>query len=219
MEEQTWFEKKRADMLADIPHKTLHSQIFVNFDYDDLMEIDEILERFNTEKSKHLDKYHGIGLPGIEDELSYATVAEAVYEFDKLTLKKIISKSTRKQVKLPEGEYLGDRFGYLDKHIFIYYAKTKPIINDETISNCFIIASPLIISILQAASKTMFHPAIESTFKGPNNTMLVGNINDINIYSYIFRPDDEMEIIMGYNDPDNPKDYHSQILIVDNLMP
>lgn len=220
MEEQTWFEKKRADMLADIPHKTLHSQIFVNFDYDDLIKIDEILEGFNTEKSKHLDKYHGIELPGIEIELAAAVTAEAIMMFDKLTLKKIIKNSSKKEIILPDSAVgLFHRFDAFDKSILFYFAKAKPVINEDTVSNCFIIASPLIISVLQTNSRGYFEPANEQAFKGPNNTMAVGELNGMTVYSYLFNVSDETKLVIGYNDPYNPEDYHSQLINVKNLMP
>lgn len=51
----------------------------------------------------------------------------------------------------------------------------------------WIVVSPMIVSILQSASKSVFAPAIEGSFKGPNNTMLVGTLNStIKVYSYLW---------------------------------
>lgn len=49
----------------------------------------------------------------------------------------------------------------------------------------FMVVSPLMVSILQSAAKSVFAPAIEGSFKGPTNTMLVGTLNgQIKVYSY-----------------------------------
>jgi hypothetical protein len=51
----------------------------------------------------------------------------------------------------------------------------------------FIVVSPLVVSVLQSAAKSVFAPAIEGSFKGPNNTMLVGTLNGtIKVYSYLW---------------------------------
>jgi len=51
----------------------------------------------------------------------------------------------------------------------------------------YIVVSPLIVSILQSAAKSVFAPAVEGSFKGPNNTMMVGTLNGtIKVYSYIW---------------------------------
>jgi hypothetical protein len=43
------------------------------------------------------------------------------------------------------------------------------------------------VSILQSAAKSVFAPAVEGSFKGPNNTMMVGTLNGtIKVYSYIW---------------------------------
>ena len=51
----------------------------------------------------------------------------------------------------------------------------------------FIVVSPMIVSLLQSASKSVFAPAIAGSFKGPNNTQLVGTLNGtIKVYSYLW---------------------------------
>ena len=51
----------------------------------------------------------------------------------------------------------------------------------------FIVVSPLVVSVLQSAAKSVFAPAVEGSFKGPNNTELVGTLNGtIKVYSYIW---------------------------------
>ena len=51
----------------------------------------------------------------------------------------------------------------------------------------FMVASPMVVSILQSAAKSVFAPAVDGSFKGPNNTMLVGTLNGtIKVYSYLW---------------------------------
>jgi hypothetical protein len=45
----------------------------------------------------------------------------------------------------------------------------------------------MVVSILQSAAKSVFAPAVAGSFKGPNNTMLVGTLNGtIKVYSYLW---------------------------------
>ncbi len=216
-EEITWFDRMRPDMLADIPHKTLHSQIFVNFDLEDLLKIEEILESFNTEHAKTLGKYedHDIDL---DAELAGATLGEAVQMFDSLTMENIIRKSSKKIIDLKElkNDCIANRVDHIINCILFYFLSTKPAINDDNISNCFIIASPLVISLFQAAMHTKFSPAIKGEFRGPNNTMLVGHVNKIPVYSYLFDAKNASNYIVGYNDPVT-EEYNSQLFIIENL--
>jgi hypothetical protein len=45
----------------------------------------------------------------------------------------------------------------------------------------------MIVSVLQSAARSVFAPAVEGSFKGPNNTQLVGTLNgQIKVYSYLW---------------------------------
>ena len=218
MEEQTWFKKKRADMLVDIQHNCLHSQILVNFDVEDLLKIDEILESFNTPKSKNLDKYHGIELPGIEEELASAITAEAIQVFDNYTMENILNRSTKKEIafRRHEGEFLGASVSNITTSILFYITKSKPAIDINNVKNCFIIASPIVISVLQSNTTAVYEPAAVGEFKGPNNTILVGHMNGIRVYSYLFEQEKGNMVVVGYNDPET-EEYHSQVISIKNL--
>jgi len=51
----------------------------------------------------------------------------------------------------------------------------------------FMVVSPLMVSVLQSAAKSVFAPAVEGSFKGPNNTMMVGTLNGtIKVYSHLW---------------------------------
>jgi hypothetical protein len=69
----------------------------------------------------------------------------------------------------------------------------------------------MIVSILQSAAKSVFAPAVEGSFKGPNNTQLVGTLNGtIKVYSYLWNqagagvdmgapaPGNDDTILVGY---------------------
>lgn len=51
----------------------------------------------------------------------------------------------------------------------------------------FIVVSPMVVTALQAASKSVFAPAVAGAFEGPNNTKMVGTLNGkIKVYSYLW---------------------------------
>jgi hypothetical protein len=51
----------------------------------------------------------------------------------------------------------------------------------------WIVVSPLVVSVLQSAAKSVFAPAVAGSFDGPNNTKLVGTLNgNIKVYTYIY---------------------------------
>jgi hypothetical protein len=71
----------------------------------------------------------------------------------------------------------------------------------------FVVVSPMIVSVLQSAAKSVFAPAVQGSFKGPNNTMLVGTLNgSIKVYSYLWnqaqpgasQPLGADQILVGY---------------------
>lgn len=71
----------------------------------------------------------------------------------------------------------------------------------------FIVVSPMIVSVLQSAAKSVFAPAVEGSFKGPNNTQLAGTLNgQIKVYSYLWNqaqpgltaPAGTDKILVGY---------------------
>lgn len=51
----------------------------------------------------------------------------------------------------------------------------------------YIVVSPAMVSVLQSAARSVFSPAVEGSFKGPNDSMLVGTLNGtIKVYSYLW---------------------------------
>jgi hypothetical protein len=79
----------------------------------------------------------------------------------------------------------------------------------------FIVVSPMILSVLQSASKSVFAPAVEGSFKGPNNTMLAGTLNgSIKVYTYLwnqassttFGGSGDDEILVGFKGGEGQQD-------------
>jgi hypothetical protein len=56
------------------------------------------------------------------------------------------------------------------------------------------------VAVLQTAAKSVFAPAVEGSFKGPNNTMLVGTLNgSIKVYSYLFNQSVADGVVSDYS--------------------
>jgi hypothetical protein len=63
----------------------------------------------------------------------------------------------------------------------------------------WIVVSPMVVSILQSAAKSVFAPAVSGSFDGPNNTKLVGTLNGaIKVYTYIYHDQGTEPIMMGF---------------------
>jgi hypothetical protein len=71
----------------------------------------------------------------------------------------------------------------------------------------FIVVSPMMVTVLQQAAKSVFAPAVEGSFKSPTNTHLAGTLNGtIKVYSYLWNqaqpgltaPNGTDKILVGY---------------------
>jgi len=63
----------------------------------------------------------------------------------------------------------------------------------------WIVVSPLVVAVLQSASKSVFAPAVSGSFEGPNNTKLVGTLNgSIKVYSYIYFDQGTEPVLLGF---------------------
>lgn len=81
--------------------------------------------------------------------------------------------------------FVGDRFANLGAQI--NWVCNEIARKTRRGAGNFIVVSPMVVSLLQTAAKSVFAPAIEGSFKGPNNTMLVGTLNGtIKVYSYLW---------------------------------
>lgn len=130
----------------------------------------------------------------IETEMTRALSAEIVQEIDAEIISDLIALAGT--VGTYDGSASGGIGGYTPTFIGDRFANLQSIINyvaneiarkTRRGAGNFIVVSPLIVSVLQSAAKSVFAPAIQGSFKGPNNTQLVGTLNGtIKVYSYLW---------------------------------
>lgn len=146
---------------------------------------------WTIEAMQDLKSQHGLDL---ESELTQVVSAEIVQEIDSeilsdlLALAGTVAAFDYATIGLgPQYQpaYLGDRFANLG--IIINAVANEIARKTRRGPGNFIVVSPMVVSILQSAAKSVFAPAISGSFKGPNNTMLVGTLNGtIKVYSYLW---------------------------------
>lgn len=146
---------------------------------------------WTIEAMQDLKSQHGLDL---ESELSQVVSAEIVQEIDSEILSDLLALAgtvgTYDYATIGLGPqyqpaYLGDRFANLG--IVINAVANEIARKTRRGPGNFIVVSPMVVSILQSAAKSVFAPAVAGSFKGPNNTMLVGTLNGtIKVYSYLW---------------------------------
>jgi len=151
---------------------------------------------WTIEAMQDLNSQHGLDL---ESEMSQALSAEIVQEIDAEIISDLIALAGTVDSFDGAGggvyggggsgnyapAYIGDRLANLG----VIINRVANEIGRKTrrgVGN-FIVVSPMVVSVLQSAAKSVFAPAVEGSFKGPNNTMLVGTLNgSIKVYSYLW---------------------------------
>lgn len=146
---------------------------------------------WTVEAMQDLKSQHGLDL---ESELSQVVSAEIVQEIDSEILTDLVSLAgtvatfdynTIGAGPTYQPAYLGDRFANLG--IIVNAVCNEIARKTRRGPGNFIVVSPMVVSILQSAAKSVFAPAVSGSFKGPNNTMLVGTLNGtIKVYSYLW---------------------------------
>lgn len=146
---------------------------------------------WTVEAMQDLKSQHGLDL---ESELSQVVSAEIVQEIDSEILTDLLALAgtvgafdynTIGAGPTYQPAYLGDRFANLG--IVINAVANEIARKTRRGPGNFIVVSPMVVSILQSATKSVFAPAVAGSFKGPNNTMLVGTLNGtIKVYSYLW---------------------------------
>jgi hypothetical protein len=140
----------------------------------------------------HMDakSQHGIN---IESEMLSAMSARIIQDIDAEIISDLVSLAgtTATWDYAPTGgplyapAYIGDRFANVGAVI----NRVANEIGRKTriASGNYIVVSPMMVSVLQTASKSVFAPAVDGSFKGPNDSMLVGTLNgNIKVYSYLW---------------------------------
>lgn len=146
---------------------------------------------WTVEAMQDLKSQHGLDL---ESELSQVVSAEIVQEIDSEILTDLLALAgtvgafdynTIGAGPTYQPAYLGDRFANLG--IIINAVANEIARKTRRGPGNFIVVSPMVVSVLQSAAKSVFAPAVAGSFKGPNNTMLVGTLNGtIKVYSYLW---------------------------------
>lgn len=165
---------------------------------------------WTIEAMQDMNSQHGMDL---ESEITKAVSAEIVQEIDAEIIGDLLAlagtvrtydyAATAAPTYTPH--FAGDRYANLG----ISINEIANVIARKTRRGPgnFIVVSPMLVSALQSATKSVFAPAVEGSFKGPNNTMLVGTLNGtIKVYSYLWNqaqpghsaPLGSDQILVGY---------------------
>ena len=157
--------------------------------------------KWTVEAMQDLSAQHGLDL---EAEITAALSAEVVSEIDNEIINDLsvlagtvetFDMAATNFTGVPH--YVGDRFAVLG----VLINKVAMTIARKTRRGAanWIVVSPLVASVLQSASKSVFAPAVSGSFEGPNNTKLIGTLNgSIKVYTYIYFDQGTEPIVMGY---------------------
>lgn len=141
------------------------------------------------EAMQDLNSQHGIN---IETEFTKALSSEIIQEIDAEVLHDLMALAGTVQAfdfnALPAGftpTYYGDRYANIG--VVINFVANEIARKTRKAGGTFIVVSPMVVSVLQSAAKSVFAPAVQGDLKGPSNTMLVGTLNgQIKVYSYLW---------------------------------
>lgn len=151
---------------------------------------------WTIEAMQDLNAQHGLDL---ESEMTQALSAEIVQEIDQEIITDLIALAGTIDTFDGAGDgiyggggagnyapaYVGDRLANIS--VIINRVANEIARKTRRGAGNFIVVSPMMVSVLQSAAKSVFAPAVEGSFKGPNNTMLVGTLNGtIKVFSYLW---------------------------------
>lgn len=144
---------------------------------------------WTIEAMQDMKSQHGMD---IENEMIKGVSAEIVQEIDAEIINDLIALAgTVRGFNFADTAtgytptFVGDRFANIG--VRINEVANEIARKTRRGAGNYIVVSPMIVSMLQSAAKSVFAPAVEGSFKGPNNTMLVGTLNGaIKVYSYLW---------------------------------
>jgi hypothetical protein len=156
--------------------------------------------RWTPEAMQDLKASHGLDL---ESEITASLSAAIVSEIDNEIINDLIALAGTTESFDMAGpmtgvpNYVGDRHAVLG--VLINKVANEIARKTRKGPANFIVVSPLVVSVLQSAAKSVFAPAVSGSFEGPNNTKLVGTLNgSIKVYTYIYHDQGTEPILMGY---------------------
>jgi hypothetical protein len=149
---------------------------------------------WTIEAMQDLNSQHGLDL---ESEMTQALSAEIVQEIDQEIITDLIALAGTVDSFDGAGAgtygatgnytpaFVGDRLANIA--LIINRVANEIARKTRRGAGNYIVVSPLVVTVLQSAAKSVFAPAVQGSFTGPNNTMLVGTLNGtIKVYSYLF---------------------------------
>lgn len=156
--------------------------------------------RWTPEAMQDLKASHGLDL---EAEITAGLSAAVVSEIDNEIINDLIALAGTTESFDMSGtftgvpNYVGDRHAVLG--VLINKVANEIARKTRRGPANWIVVSPLVVSILQSAAKSVFAPAVGGTFEGPNNTRLVGTLNGmIKVYTYIYHDQGTEPILLGF---------------------
>jgi hypothetical protein len=156
--------------------------------------------RWTPEAMQDLKASHGLDL---EAEITASLSAAIVSEIDNEIINDLIALAGTTDSFDMAGtftgvpNYVGDRHAVLG--VLINRVANEIARKTRRGPANWIVVSPLVVSVLQSAAKSVFAPAVSGSFDGPNNTKLVGTLNgNIKVYSYIYHDQGTEPILLGF---------------------
>jgi len=166
---------------------------------------------WTIEAMQDLNAGHGLDL---ENEMTTALSAQIVQDIDAEVIGDLLALAGT--VGAYDGSvgaignykpaYVGDRLAGLS--VMINYLANEIARKTRKGPGNYIVVSPMVVTALQTAAKSVFAPATQGSFKGPNNTQLVGTLNGtIKVYSYLWNNVVSTDVDSVY--PSSPVSYGS----------
>ena len=157
--------------------------------------------RMTMEAQQDLDKQWGIDL---ESELSGALSSEIISEIDNEILTDLTALAgTVDSYDMNSGSftgtpnYVGDRHAVLG--VIISRVANEIARKTRRGAGNFVVVSPVVATVLQSASRSVFAPAVQGSFESPTGTRLIGTLNGtIKVYSYLYHDQGTEAILVGY---------------------
>lgn len=156
--------------------------------------------RWTPEAMQDLDASHGLNIESeITSHLSAAIVSEIDNEIinDLVALAGTVESFDMNGTFTGVPAYVGDRHAVLG--VLINKVANEIARKTRRGPANWIVVSPLVASVLQSASKSVFAPGVQGSFEGPNNTKMIGTLNgSIKVYTYIYHSVGTEPIILGF---------------------
>lgn len=152
----------------EIISKSLLSQI-TKVSVDETLDFSRKLLTSYTKKAYEGLKLHNID---VEQELKMVMSSTIIQELETHFFDSIIQNNNIKKININ----LNKNFNYFGDSISDLIEQLETIIlNFDNRDDLVMVASPMIVTLFQALERVVFNPTIVGSFKGPNNSIFVGN--------------------------------------------